>query len=208
MNVEQVIARLDWPGIEAQLDHEGHAVLAGLLGQREVRDLTAEKPRLIAAMRAAFYKHLVPIANRWSDRLGMSPRYPDTLNDFACQSGRPRLNRSHSTVHVLEAGEYQALHQHTFGDHPFPLQLVALLSQPGQDFTGGEFVMTEQRPRMQSRPMVLSLRKGDVAIITVAQRPHEGTKGDYRVNLKHAVSRVRSGKRVGMELLFHDGWQE
>ena len=191
MKTEEVIARLDWASVETQLDHEGYAILPGLLSESQVRDLVEELPPLVADLRASFCKHLAPIANRWSEVLGVVRRYP-------------RQVHSQSSLSRLRQGDYQPLHQQTDGEQAFPLQLIALLSEPDKDFTGGEFVMTEQRPRMQSRPMVLPLRKGDMAIITVAQRPHNGTKGHYRVNLKHAISRVRSGERVGLELLLDD----
>ncbi|WP_408164310.1 2OG-Fe(II) oxygenase [Caballeronia jiangsuensis] len=131
-------------------------------------------------------------------------RYPAELEEFL------RLNRTAGQVQQLShlnrlgAGDYLALHQSSEGDHVFPLQVVALLSEPGKDFHGGEFVLTEQRPRMQSRPMVLPLGLGDMAIISTAHKPFRGTKGFYRVNLKHAISRVHRGERVGVALSFHD----
>jgi hypothetical protein len=164
-------------------------------------------PALLQAWRRDFYRHLAPIANRWNQALGDARRYPDTLEAFLLLNREAGQLRALSNFCVLQTQDYQALHQHSEGEHVFALQLVALLGEPGEDFTGGEWVMTEQRPRMQSRPMVLPLRRGDVAVIAVAHRPVEsaGGNGYYRVNLKHAVSRVRSGERVGMELLFHDG---
>jgi hypothetical protein len=232
MKTEEVIARLDWAGIGMQLDQEGYASLPGLLGESQVRDLAAlgdsagmdEKVSLasevvgrgelryfskapsplIADLRTRFYRHLAPVANRWNEALGLSHRYPDTLDMFLIQNRGAGQTRSQSNLSRLREGDYEALHQRSDGEQIFPLQLVALLSAPGKDFTGGEFVMTEQRPRMQSRPMVLPLHRGDMAIISVAKRPHKGTKGYYRVNLKHAISRVRSGERVGLELMLHD----
>ena len=161
-------------------------------------------PPLVTDLRTSFYRHLAPVANRWNELLDVSHRYPDTLDTFSLQNRKAGQARSQSNLSRLREGDYQALHQRSDGEHVFPLQLVALLSEPGKDFTGGEFVMTEQRPRMQSRPMVPPLRRGNVAIIAVAQRPHKGTKGYYRGNLKHAISRVRSGERIGLKLLFHD----
>jgi len=151
---------------------------------------------------------LAPIANHWAELLGKDSYYPSTLDGFLRGNHEASQIESLATASCLQEGDYQALHQHAEGKHVFPLQLVVLLSDPGTDFTGGEFVMTEQRPRMQSRPMVLPLRQGDAALITVAHRPHKGSNGYYRVNLKHAISRVHSGERIGVELLFHDDTQE
>ena len=206
MKAEELVARLDWAGIGAQLDQEGYAVIPGLLCESQVRDLATlhGSANIVANLLMSFYRHLAPLANRWNDVLDVSHRYPDTLDAFLAQNREAGQIRSRSDLTRLRAGEYQALHQQSDGERVFPLQLVALLSEPGTEFIGGEFVMTEQRPRMQSRPMVLPLRKGDMAIITVARRPHKGTKGWYRVNLKHAIARVRSGERIGLELLFHD----
>jgi len=226
------IARLNWPDIATQLDREGYAVLHSLLKDSQVHELAALRgtacaddrvslaseglgrghlfyflrplPAFLEELRTAFYRRLVPIANRWRDTLDISRRYPDTLNAFLMQDRKAGQACMQSNLTRLRADDYQALHRHSEGEQVFPLQLVALLSEPERDFTGGEFVMTEQRPRMQSRPMVLPLRRGDVAVIAVAQRPFKASKGYYRVNLKHAISRVRSGERVGLELIFHD----
>lgn len=224
---KSTIADLDWPRITAELDKEGYALLPRLLDTEQARTLAATArevgakslrqsldmlelgrgvlwrpsgplPDPFAAWRKAFYELLVPIARRWNDTMGIASSYPARLGDV-----RPG-NRSHATFTRLREGDYQALHQSAEGTGVFPLQLVILLSEPGTDFTGGEFVMTEQRPRMQSRPMVLPLRLGDAALATVAHRPVKGIQGHYRVNLKHAVSRVRSGERLGLELLFRD----
>jgi len=235
MTTEEAIARLDWTSIGMELDQEGYAIFPGLLSESQVRDLAALRDSasidhevslareelgdgdpscfsqtlhpLVADLRTSFYKHLAPVANHWNDVLGVSRRYPDTLDAFLVQNRRAGQIRSQSNVTRLREGDYQALHQRSDGEQVFPLQLVALLCEPGEDFTGGEFVMTEQRPRVQSRPIVLPLHKGDMAIIVVAQRPHKGAKGYYRVNFKHAISRVRSGERIGLELLLHDAKQ-
>jgi hypothetical protein len=232
MKTEEVIARLDWAGIRTQLDQEGHAVLTRLLSESQVHDLMALRdnanvgrpsslasedlgrgdllylsqplPCLVADLRTCFYRHLAPVANRWNEVLDVADRYPDTLDTFLAPNRKVGQTRSPANLSRLREGDYEALHQRNDAEQIFPLQLVALLSAPGKDFTGGEFVMTEQRPRMQSRPMVLPLREGDLAIISVAQRPHRGTKGCYRVNLKHAISRVHSGERFGLELVLHD----
>jgi len=185
MTVDDIVGRQDWAAIEAQLSEEGYAVLAGALGEDLIAELMRPRSPLTDDLRRHLHPHLAPIANRWNAVLDEPA--PDVR-----QAAFARL------THQRE-GEDEPLHQ---AASTFPLQLVALLSEPGRDFTGGEFVMTEQRPRMQSRPMVLPLRRGSLAVITVAQRPHPGSKGPYRVNLKHAVSRVRSGERWGLELLF------
>ena len=230
------IEKLDWDRIGADLDKEGYALLPKLLdatqakalaalaseahaqgqcaslerlelGRGDVWRLPQPLPDPIAAWRVAFYKQLAPIANRWAEILDTDSRYPATLEDFLRESREVGQTGQLTTVSYLRKGDYLALHQSTQGKRVFPLQLVILLCEPDSDFTGGEFVMTEQRPRMQSRPMVLPLRQGDAALITVAHRPHKGSKGYYRVNLKHAISRVRGGERIGIELLFHDAVQ-
>lgn len=232
MSKTSLINRLDWADLGAQLDQEGYALLPGLLDAAETRafaswvgtakaghreslaanelgsgdvfHLSQPLPEPWAAWREAFYRHLAPVANRWNETLGVGDRYPDGLDAFIALNHQAGQRRQRSSLSRLREHDYQALHQQTEGEHIFPLQLVVLLSTPGEDFSGGEFVMTEQRPRMQSRPMVLPLKLGDAAIITTAQRPCKGSKGYYRVNLKHAISRVRGGERVGLELWFHD----
>jgi hypothetical protein len=226
------IDRLNWTEINEQLDMEGYAVLPGLLGLQEMRTLSQRVdasgdlhrvtlasdelgrgelfyfdeslPTPLATWREIFYQHLARIANRWNETLDVSYRYPEAFENFLEYNRRVGQIRMQSHISRLHEHDYQALHQRNQGEHVFPMQLVALLSEPGRDFTGGEFVMTEQRPRMQSRPMVLPLKLGDAAIITTAQRPFKGARGYYRVNLKHAISRVRSGERIGLELMFHD----
>jgi uncharacterized protein len=235
MKAQDVIAHLDWVGIGMQLDQEGYAIVPSFLSENQVRELAAlgdsartdrtvslaseglgrgdriylsqRLPSLVADLRTRFYQRLAPVANRWNDVLRVSHRYPDTLEMFLDRNLKAGQIRPQSNLSRLREGDYEALHRRSEGEQVFPLELVALLSAPDQDFTGGEFVMTEQRPRMQSRPMVLPLRRGDLAIIAVAQRPHKGTKGHYRVNLKHAISRVRSGERIGLELVLHDAKQ-
>jgi hypothetical protein len=162
-------------------------------------------PAPLTHWRTAFYPQLAPIANRWNETLDVGYRYPAALDDFLERNRRAGQARPLSHLSRLREGDYLALHQRNAGEHVFPLQVVVLLAEPGRDFQGGEFVMTEQRPRMQSRPMVLPLELGDAAIIGTAQRPFKGSKGHYRVNLRHAISRVRGGERIGLELSFHDG---
>lgn len=230
---ENSIAGLDWPTIIAGLDREGYALLPNFLDAEQARALAASVriaaaggaqlsldsfeperdtvwrlvgslPAPLAAWQDVFYESLAPLANRWNDALGIAERFPLALQDFRRENGEAGNGRPQTILSRLVEGDFQALHQNSGGTRDFPLQLVILLSEPGTDFTGGEFVMTEQRPRMQSRPMVLPMRCGDAAIITVAQKPFKGATGYYRVRLKHAVSRVRSGERLGLELLFHD----
>jgi len=220
------IERLDWQDIAAQLDDEGFALLPGLLGPDAARQLARDVealpcvpltelgrgelfpfgdtlPAPWTTWRPALYRHLSVIANRWNERLDIAHRYPTEWSAFVARCRRAGQSRSQSHLNRLRAEDYLSLHRRDEGEHAFPLQIAALLSEPGRDFEGGEFVMTEQRPRMQSRPMVLPLALGDAAIITTAARPARGSAGDYRVQLRHAISRVRSGERIGLELTFH-----
>lgn len=174
------------------------------LGHGELFYFGAAMPAPLEMWRTALYHRLVGIANRWNETLGVAHRYPAELDEFVRRNRKAGQTRAQSHLSRLGAEDHVSLHQRNNGSQVFPLQIIAVLSEPGVDFQGGEFVMTEQRPRMQSRPAVLPLKLGDAAIITTAERPFKGTKGYYRVNLKHAISRVRQGERVGMELSFHD----
>lgn len=173
-------------------------------GRGEYKYFSYPLPELIAGLRTAIYPYLVPIANRWNMAMGIEVEYPVTHADF--------MERCHKAGQVkptpllLQYGkdDYNCLHQDLYGEHVFPLQVTILLSKPGRDFQGGEFVMTEQRPRMQSRPEVVPLRQGDAVIFAVNQRPVRGTRGTYRVTLRHGVSRVRSGHRHTAGIIFHD----
>lgn len=229
--LETRLERLDWIDIGSQLDAEGYALLPGLLDTELARSLTrqvdapqarrvslessglgrgelyyfdAAMPAPLEPVRAALYRRLAGHANRWNERMGASLRYPAELPEFLARNRQAGQTRALSHLNRLGVDDYVALHQRNDGEQVFPMQVVALLSEPGDGFQGGEFVMTEQRPRMQSRPLVAPLKFGDAAIIATAERPFSGSKGDYRVNLKHAVSRVRKGERVGLELYFHD----
>jgi len=203
------IDQLDWAGIAAQLDREGHAVLPGLFGAEDAQALAGVPrtpvasdlggdvfllapglPEALVRKFTALHQQLARIARRWNDILGMAQG-----EDDAGLAITLRLSR-------LREQDHQGLHRGAEDAHAFPLQLVALLSDPGTDFTGGEFVMVEQRPRMQSRPIVLPLKRGDVAIIPTGPRPFKGSEGHYRVTMKHAISRVRSGERFGLECLY------
>ncbi len=214
-----------------QLDAEGHAVLPGLLGADVARRLAGQTTALAASRttlesmdlgrgelfyfgagmpapleqwRVALYRRLVVVANHWNETLGVGQRYPAEIEDFLLRNRKAGQMSSQSYLSRLGVDGHMALHQRNDDEEVFPLQIVALLSEPGADFEGGEFVMVEQRPRMQSRPSVLPFKLGDAAIIATAERPFKGTKGYYRVNLKHAISRVRKGERIGLELSFHD----
>jgi hypothetical protein len=222
-----------WDRIAAALDENGCAVLDNLLTPKECERLAARYadddafrsrvvmsrhgfgkgeykyfsyplPEPIAALRASLYAPLATIANRWNARMGIDTRYPAGHSDFIARchaAGQPR-----PTPLLLQygPGDYNCLHQDLYGELAFPLQLTILLSQPGGDFTGGEFILTEQRPRMQSRAEVVPLRQGDAVIFAVHHRPVRGTRGDYRVNLRHGVSRIRSGRRHTVGIIFHD----
>lgn len=227
------IAALDWSGVERELDSQGSAVIPGLLsadecrrvaglygqeagfrsrvvmgrhgfGRGEYRYFAYPLPALVAELRAELYPRLVPLANRWNAAMGIGVRYPEAHGEF--------LERCHAagqqrpTPLLLQYGpdDYNCLHQDLYGEHVFPLQVAILLSEPGVDFTGGEFVITEQRPRMQSRVEVAPLRRGDALVFAVNQRPVQGTRGTYRVNLRHGVSRLRSGQRHTLGIIFHD----
>ncbi|MEK7948435.1 2OG-Fe(II) oxygenase [Pigmentiphaga sp. YJ18] len=222
------IDRLDWAGIAERLDQDGHALLPGLLDPEAARDLARRTaatraapafgkpghgewfhfgmplPAPWAEWRVTFYPHLAIIANRWNALLGNDDRYPADLDALLQRDRRAGQDWPQSYLSRLRAGEHVPLHQRGEGEHVFPLQVVALLSEAGRDFQGGEFVMTERRPRMQSRPMVLPLGLGDAAVIATAARPSKGSGGHYRVHLTHGISRVHQGERMGMELSFHD----
>jgi len=227
------LSAVSWTGIEDQLNAAGCAVLAGLLtpadcdalvplyaqdrpfrsrivmarhgfGRGEYKYFDYPLPDLVGVLRESVYPRLAPIANRWHEALGVAVRFPRQHAEFIrrCHAG----GQARPTPLMLryEEGDYNCLHQDLYGEHVFPLQLAVLLSDPGEDFAGGEFVMTEQRPRMQSRPEVVGLRKGDAVIFAVHMRPVRGTRGVYRVNHRHGVSRVRGGQRYTLGVIFHD----
>lgn len=196
----------DWVLIGQQLDADGWALLPGFFSPEAARRLAqADSTATLEALRASLYRRLLPIARAWADALQQDAPYPDDFAAWMQHNRDAGQTRPLSAIHRLGQDGYQPLTQHADGDAVFPLQLVALLSDPDTAFTGGEFVMTEQRPRMQSRPMVLPLRYGDAAVIAVSHRPVRGVNSVYRVTARHAISRVRAGQRVGLELLLHDG---
>jgi uncharacterized protein len=223
----------DWAQLEQDLDAAGNAVLVGLLSPEECRKLTSlyqeetlfrsrivmgrhgfgrgeyqyfdyPLPELIADLRSELYARLAPIANRWNQAMGIDVRYPPELDEFLQRCHEAGQRKATPLLLRYESGDYNCLHQDIYGEHVFPLQVAVLLSQPGEDFSGGEFVMTEQRPRMQSRAEVVPLGQGDAVAFTVRQRPVWGTRGIYRVNLRHGVSRIRSGRRHTLGIIFHD----
>ena len=227
------VRTFDWERVSQDLDTQGSAVIEGLLspdecqalaglyskddtfrsrvvmerhgfGRGEYKYFSYPLPDLIAALRTAIYPHLVPIAHRWNDVMGIDVHYPEQHADFIERCHQAGQVRPTPLLLQYGAGDYNCLHQDLYGEHAFPLQLTILLSKPDNDFTGGEFVMTEQRPRMQSRPIVVPLRQGDGVVFAVHHRPVPGTRGVYRVNLRHGVSRVRSGHRHTLGIIFHD----
>lgn len=229
---ERLVMR-DWGAIEAALDAQGSAVLTGLLmpqecralaglydeearfrsrvvmarhgfGKGEYRYFAYPLPPPVADLRAALYPKLAPLANRWNVAMGIDVRYPAQHAAFLARCHAAGQGRPTPLLLRYGAGDYNCLHQDLYGAHVFPLQAVVLLSEPGRDFDGGEFVMTEQRPRMQSRAEVAALREGDALIFAVSQRPMKGTRGVYRVTMRHGVSRVKSGRRHAMGIIFHD----
>jgi hypothetical protein len=173
-------------------------------GRGEYKYFNYPLPDLVAALRTAIYPQLVPIANRWNKAMDIDVRYPEKHADFIERCHQAGQIKPTPLLLHYEAGDYNCLHQDLYGEHAFPLQLTILLSDPGKDFTGGEFVMTEQRPRMQSRPIVVPLRQGDGVVFAVYHRPVRGTRGVYRVNLRHGVSCIRSGRRHTLGIIFHD----
>jgi hypothetical protein len=227
------LSAFDWDGVAERLDADGFAVLPGLLDAQECAGLAAlydgdgrfrskvvmarhgfgrgeykyfdyPLPDLLSRLRTALYARLAPIANRWNETMALDPRYPASHAEYLARCHAAGQTRATPLMLRYGPGDYNCLHQDLYGEHVFPLQAVMLLSRPGEDFEGGEFVMTEQRPRMQSRPMVVPLAQGDAAIFAVSHRPVQGTRGTYRVNLRHGVSRVLRGQRTTAGLILHD----
>jgi uncharacterized protein len=231
--IAERIAALDWPRIATDLDAYGCAVVHAVLspqecvalaeiyavderfrsrivmarhgfGRGEYKYFAHPLPDIVASLRSALYPPLARIANRWNAALGIDVRYPQEHMAFLERCHRAGQTRPTPLLLHYGEGDYNCLHQDLYGEHVFPLQATFLLSVPGQDFTGGEFVLTEQRPRQQSRAEVVPLSQGDGVIFPVHHRPVRGTRGPYRVTLRHGVSRVRSGQRQTLGIIFHD----
>jgi hypothetical protein len=227
------LAALDWPALGQQLDDFGYACVPDLLsppqcatvrewyddealfrsrvvmqrhgfGRGEYQYFDYPLPRLVAQLRQACYPPLAAIAQRWNQALGVAEEYPAQHDDFIARCHRAGQRRPTPLLLRYGAGDYNCLHQDLYGEQVFPLQMTILLSQPGVDFQGGEFVLTEQRPRRQSRVEVVPLDQGDAVIFAVRQRPQQGAQGVYRVQLRHGVSRLRAGHRHALGVIFHD----
>ena len=174
-------------------------------GRGEYKYWTYPLPETVAALRAALYRRLSGVANRWNRIMGIDVSYPSEHEEYLARCRSAGQTKPTPLLLQYGEGDYNCLHQDVYGEHVFPLQVAFLLSVPGEDFTGGEFVLTEQRPRMQSRAEVVQLKQGDGVIFAVHYRPVQGTRGPYRVNLRHGVSRLRSGHRHTLGIIFHDG---
>jgi hypothetical protein len=226
-------AQAEWPGFLAALDERGYAVLPGLLdpgacgelavlydheeafrsrvvmahhnfGRGEYQYLRYPLPPVVAALREALYPALVPLANQWHERLHLEPRFPATLGAYLARCHAAGQQRPTPLILKYEAGDYNCLHQDLYGDFVFPVQATVLLSTPERDFAGGEFMLVEQRPRMQSKGEVVPLGHGDAVIFAVNHRPVAGARGVYRARMRHGVSRLRRGRRFTLGIIFHD----
>ena len=232
-DLETRLASADWAELAKGLDDRGSAVIEHLLtpaqcdslaasyvdddrfrsrvvmerhgfGRGEYRYFRYPLPALVADLRTALYRRLAPVANRWNAALGIDARYPSRHPAFIARCHAAGQTKPTPLLLRYGAGDYNCLHQDLYGEHVFPLQATILLSEPERDFVGGEFVLTEQRPRMQSRPEVVALRQGDAVVFAVHHRPVQGSRGAYRVNLRHGVSRLRRGHRHTLGIIFHD----
>lgn len=227
------LGALDWESLGTELDTQGNAVVERLLEPEACRALAALYPQeglfrsrvvmsrhgfgrgeykyfarplpdIVEKLRTALYPQLARIANRWNESLAIAVRYPARHAEFLARCAGAGQSLPTPLLLQYGAGDYNCLHQDLYGEHVFPLQVAILLSEPTGDFCGGEFVITEQRPRMQSRVEVVPLRQGDAVIFAVHHRPVKGARGMYRVNLRHGVSRIRSGRRHTLGIIFHD----
>lgn len=233
MLLSRTLSGLDWPALTQQLDADGHALIPGLLDRAQCETLRAlydqeapfrsrvvmarhnfglgeyryfayPLPTLLQELRQTFYPPLRAIANTWQERMGTGIQYPPEHAGFLDQCHAAGQQRPTPLLLRYRAGNYNCLHQDLYGERAFPLQVAILLSRPGEEFTGGEFVLTEQRPRMQSRASVVPLQQGDAVVFAVAQRPVHGVRGYHRVNLRHGVSRLHTGERFTLGVIFHD----
>jgi uncharacterized protein len=231
-SVARRVAALAWPALSAELDASGSVVVPQLLTPEECAALVAlydepahfrsrvvmarhgygrgeyqyfadPLPALVRALREAAYAPLAGLANAWHERMRLTRRFPDELSALHAECAREGQLRPTPLLLKYGPGDYNCLHQDVYGELLFPLQIAVLLSAPGEAFSGGEFVLTEQRPRMQSRVEVVPLRQGDAVIFAVRQRPVSGARGSYRVQMRHGVSRVRSGARYTLGVIFH-----
>jgi uncharacterized protein len=231
--VDARIAAIAWDAPVNTLDGRGNAVIERLLapdvcaalaalytdeaafrsrvvmarhgfGRGEYKYFRYPLPLLVAALRAAIYPHLVPLANRWNQSLGIDVRFPPTHAAFIRRCHEAGQRRPTPLLLQYGPDDYNCLHQDLYGEHVFPLQVAVLLAEPGRDFRGGEFVLAEQRPRMQTRAQVVELRQGDAVVFAVHHRPVRGTRGFYRVNMRHGVSEMRAGHRHTLGIIFHD----
>ena len=223
----------DWASVAQALDTEGWAILPGLLtldeadavadlyprdqgfrskvvmarhgfGRGEYKYFSYPLPPAVQALRTGLYPRLAPIANGWNARLGREERFPDDHAAYLDRCHGAGQTRPTPLLLKYRPGDYNCLHQDLYGENVFPLQVAVLLDAPGLDFEGGEFVITEQRPRMQTRAMVVPLRKGDGVVFAVNSRPMRGTRGDYQVKLRHGVSQLTAGRRHTLGMIFHD----
>ena len=227
------VANHDWESTAAELDLTGWSTMKGALtpleadaiaasypnpqgfrstvvmarhgfGRGEYKYFSYPLPPIVSEFRRSLYSRLAPIANTWHERMGIDVRFPADHETFIRRCHDAGQTRPTPLLLQYGEGDYNALHQDLYGEHVFPLQVAVLLSEPEAEFTGGEFVLTEQRPRMQTRAEVVPLRKGDAVIFAVHHRPQKGAKGFYRVNMRHGVSRIRSGHRHTLGVIFHD----
>jgi hypothetical protein len=232
-DVSARVQRIDGSALEGDLEAQGWSVLRDLLTSAECDDLASlyaqdegfrsrvvmarhgfgkgeyryfsyPLPPLVQGLRTALYPRLAPLANRWHERMGMAARFPAEHAEFVARCAASGQSRPTPLLLQYGADDYNCLHQDLYGEHVFPLQLAALLSAPAADFSGGEFVLTEQRPRMQTRATVVPLTKGDAVVFAVNSRPVRGTRGDYRVKLRHGVSKIIEGRRHTLGIIFHD----
>ena len=231
--IDTRVQQIDWACLGADLDADGWAMLDGFLspdecgaiaglyedeglfrsrvvmaqhgfGRGEYKYFSYPLPEIVTDLRSAIYPRLAPIADRWNEAMRVEVRYPGEHRHLLARCHEAGQTRPTPLLLQYGPGDYNALHQDLYGEHVFPFQVAFLLSEPGRDFTGGEFVLTEQRPRMQSRAEVVPLRQGDGVIFPVHHRPVQGTRGIYHVNMRHGVSRLRSGQRHTLGIIFHD----
>lgn len=231
--IKQRIAQLNWEELEQSLSAYGYAQTPPVLSAAECADLVqlyaddrlfrshvemarfrfgegdykyfaAPLPAIVQELRTSSYPHLAPIANHWMERLGDKQRFPEILSEFLAVCHRHGQKKPTPLLLHYDAGDYNCLHQDLYGEVAFPLQLTCFLSQPERDYRGGEFVLVEQRPRAQSKSEVIAPRQGEIVIFTTRYRPVQGSKGYYRVHLRHGVARVRAGVRYTLGVIFHD----